>query len=301
VTQTRSWPIPQAPADGLLVHHVSDTHIGYRDWSFAESDHMRRDVQQGLVPIPDAFVHTGDIGDGTQNTTTITIDEQDAYARPWLNDVARGAASVWSIGNHDIRDRTPTTRQAWEAAYGRLGNSYTDVKGWRIITFAVDTHSSSLPWVVPDTTWDWVDSVCSTAPGPVVLAQHYPPWELTTSANNFLEPSSKLDSLMAARTNITGMLCGHMHYELDSAQMTQILTIGGRKIPVICDISSMLSLNGDSRDQSAQIQSTSVFVEMTEGVWRVHYRQHGSHAWSGPGGQRVTTMDISSGTVTHSM
>ncbi len=298
MTASRPWPIPSAPDGGVLVHHVSDTHIGYRDWSFAESDHMRRDIQQGLVPVPDVFVHTGDIGDGTQNTTTITIDEQDAYAVPWLTDVARGAEDLWSIGNHDIRDRIPNTRQAWEDAYGRPGNTYVDVKGWRFVTFSVDSHVSNAPWVVPDATWDWLDNTCASASGNVVICEHYPPWELTQNANNFLEPTGSLDALVAGHSNIAGMLCGHMHYEYAAAQMTSIQSIGGRNLPVVCDISSMLSLDGLSRDASAQIQSTSVFIEMAD-VWKVRYRRHGARAWSGPGGPRVTTLDPAAGTVTH--
>jgi Icc protein len=304
VTVSRPWPLPESPADGLLVHHVSDTHFGYRPWSYGEADHMLRDLQQGLIPPADLLVHTGDIIDGTANTNVgVTIAGEDAYAVPWLNSAAKGAPSLWAVGNHDLRDRTPTySRTAWEAAYGRAGNTYVDVKGWRFITFCPDAHQVSNPaWIVPDATWDWLDSVCASAPGPVVLAEHFPPWELTTGAANYLEPPARLDALVAAHPNIVGMLTGHMHFDLDSAQMVQLLPIGGRTLPLICDISSMLSLDGDSRDQSAQIQSTSVYVEMTEASWRVHYRRHGTRCWGGPAGLRVTTMDLAAGSITHSM
>jgi len=304
VTTSRPWPIPEPPADGLLVHHVSDTHFGYRSWSYGEGDHMQRDLQHGLIPPVDLFVHTGDLIDGTYNANVgVTIAGEDAYAIPWLTSAAKGAPSLWAVGNHDLRDRAPSySRTAWEAAYGRPGNTFVDVKGWRFVTFCVDSHQGTgAAWVVPDATWDWVDSVCASAPGPVVLAEHYPPWELTTSTANYLEPPGKLDALVAAYPNIVGILCGHMHIDLDSADMTQLLPIGGRTLPVICDISSMLSLNGESRDQSAQIQSTSVYVSMTEGAWQVHYRRHGTRAWGGPGGLRVTTMDLATGTITHSM
>jgi hypothetical protein len=178
-----------------------------------------------------------------------------------------------------------------------------DVKSWRFITFCPDVFTTGLggPWTIPDATWDWLDSVCASAPGPIVLCEHYPPWELTTSTDNYLQPPAKLQSLIAAYPAIIGMLTGHMHYNLDDAQMVQMLSIGGRTLPVICDISSMLSLDGASRDQSAQIQSTSVYVEMTPAAWRVHYRRHGTRCWGGPSGQRVTTMDLAAGTITHGM
>jgi Icc protein len=301
----RPWPIPQAPDDGVLVHHVSDTHFGYRDWSYDEGDHMLRDLQQGLITTVDLFVHTGDHIDGTHGAAPgTTVAAQDAYAKPWLAAAAKGAPSLWAVGNHDLRDRGPSFSQsAWATAYGRPGNTFVDVRGWRFVTFCPDAFTTGLggPWTIPNATWDWLDSVCASAPGPVVLAEHYPPWELTTTQDMYLQPPVKLQSLVAAHPNIAGMLTGHMHFDLDSAQMVQMLPIGGRTLPVICDISSMLSLDGASRDQSARIQSTSVYVSMRPGRWEVRYRRHGTRAWGGPSGLRVTTMDLAAGTVTHGM
>ena len=293
MTETRPWPIP--PTDGLLIHHVSDTHFGYRPWSSAEADGMQDDMLDNLVPPADVFVHTGDITDhGTA--------AEDIYALRWLNRAARGVPSLVAMGNHDIRDRAVHTRATWEKVYRRPANTFVDVQGVRLVTFAVDDFTgTSTPWVVPPATWAWLDEVVSAASGPVILVDHYPPAELGVGTANYVQPASELDALVSGHPNIMGMLCGHMHKDLSDPAAAQFLTIGGRSIPVLCDISSMLSLGALSRDQSAQIQSHSAYVTVREDRWEVRYRAHGTHAWSGPGGQRVTTLDLANATVTRSM
>jgi 3',5'-cyclic-AMP phosphodiesterase len=291
---TRPWPLP--PSDGLLVHHVSDTHFGYRPWSQAEGDHLEDDLLDNLVPVPDLQVHTGDV---TDNGATA----EDRYSLRWLHRLARGAPQLVAMGNHDVRARKVHTRAEWERLYHRKANSYVDVQGVRFVTFAVDDYTGlSTPWVVPAATWAWLDTVVSAAPGPVVLVEHYPPQELAgVTPENYLQPASTFDTFVGDHPSIVGLLCGHMHMELADPNAAQFLTIGGRPLPVLCDISSMLSLDGRSRDQSAQIQSHSAYVTMREDRWEVRYRAHGTHAWSGPGGQRVTTLDLASATVTRGM
>jgi Icc protein len=291
--QTRPWPIP--PADGLLIHHVSDTHFGYRPWSYAEGTHMGADLLDNLVPAPDVFVHTGDITDHG-------APAEDAYALPWLHRAARGAPSLVAMGNHDVRDRPVHTRATWEKAYRRSANTFVDVGGVRLVTFAVDEFTgTSTSWVVPAATWAWLDEVVSAASGPVILVDHYPPAELGVGTANYLQPAGNLDDLVSGHPAIVGMLCGHMHKDLTDPAAAQFLTIGGRPLPVLCDISSMLSLGALGRDQSAQLQSHSAYVTVREDRWEVRYRAHGTHAWSGPGGMRVTTLDLAAATVTRGM
>lgn len=292
MTATRPWPIP--PADGLLIHHVSDTHFGYRPWSFPEGDHMLDDIRQGLVPTPDLFVHTGDITDNGAAT-------EDRYAIPWLDQAARYAPSLVAMGNHDIRARPVHTRAEWERLYRRKANTFVDVQGVRLVTFAVDDYTGlSTPWVVPAATWTWLDTVVSAASGPVILVNHYPPAELGVPPESYLQPASVLDAFVGDHPAITGMLCGHMHLGLADPLAAAFQAIGGRQVPVLCDISSMLS-DITGRDQSAQIQSTSAYVTVREDRWEVRYRRHGTHAWGGPADQRVTTLDLATGSVTRGM
>lgn len=296
MTHTRPWPLI-SKSDAVLVNHVSDTHFGYRAWSYAESDSMLDDYRKGLIPDVDLLLHTGDITDhGT--------DTEDDYAIEWLDTVGEKAAkSLWTMGNHDIWVRPVHTRATWEARYGRSANTFADVKGIRFITFAVDSMTmNSQLWQPPAGTWNWVDSVTSGFNGPVVIVNHYPPQELGVTDLNALFPPARLNELVGDNPNIIGFMCGHMHLDLSEPRLASFLTLGGRKLPVLCDISSMLSLEGEpGRDQSAQIESISSYAEITDTVWRVRYRRHGSHMWSGPGDRRVTTMDLQAGTVARGM
>jgi 3',5'-cyclic-AMP phosphodiesterase len=296
MTHTRPWPLI-SPSDAVLVNHVSDTHFGYRSWSYAESDSMLRDYEEGLVPDVDLLLHTGDITDHGK-------PEEDTYALSWLNQVGQKATkSLWVMGNHDIWVRPVHTRAVWESVYGRKANTFVDVRGIRFVTFAVDSMTmNSQLWQPPESTWDWVDSATNGFNGPVVITNHYPPQEIGVSDLNALFSPARLNELVGDNPNIIGIMCGHMHLDLAEPRLASFFTLGGRKLPVLTDISAMLSLEGEiGRDYSAQIQSTSAYVEILPEVWRVHYRRHGSHAWGGPDDRRVTTMNLSEATVTRGM
>lgn len=289
-----TWPIPET--DGVLVNHISDTHVGYRPWSLDECNHMIADYADGQIPDVDLSLWTGDITDDG-------ADVEDAYALFMINRIARHARRrLLCMGNHDVRDRRSTTAAAWSAVYSQPANAYVDIKGVRFITFAPDSFSGDLTsWVVPAETWAWVDATASSAPGPVVLADHYPPAELGVSAVNQLHPAAALNELVGDHPSIVGMMTGHMHVSMTDAKLASFLMIGGRKIPVLCDVSSMLSINDQARDMSGQYPSLSAFVIIEEDFWDVRYRNHGAHMWDGPNGQRSTRMDLASGTITRSM
>lgn len=302
MTEIRPWPLISPAGHGVIVHHVSDTHFGYRPWSYAESEHMLRDLNEGLVPIPDLLLHTGDIVDGDLSPTG--TNTEDAYALSWL-DKATLTQRLLCMGNHDIRDRLVHTRASWEAVYGQSANTYVDVKGTRFITFAVDVHPNGLDWMweVPAATWDWVAAVATAHNGPVVLADHHPPMEFGgLLPQDCVLPQSALNTLVGDVPNIVGMMCGHLHRDIDDLSAAQFVTLGGRSIPLLADISAMLSLStGLGRDMSAQVQSTSAYVEILPEAWRIRYRRHGAHLWGGPFDQRVTTMDLVNGTVSRGM
>lgn len=257
---------------------------------------MEDDVLGDLVPEADLFVHTGDVVDGA------SYPAEDATALPWLHQMARGSRSLVAVGNHDLRDRAVHTVAEWERIYRRSANSFEDVKGIRFAAFAgPDSFTGdATPWIVPSATWDWLDGIVSSAPGPVVLVDHYPPAELGGIPENYLQPMSTFDTFVGDHPNVIGMLCGHMHFGLADPNAATFQSIGGRMIPVLCDISSMLS-DITGRDQSAQMQSYSAYVTMREDRWEIRYRAHGTHAWSGPADQRVTTLDLSGHTVTRGM
>lgn len=301
MTQARAWPLPpRTPDGGLTIHHISDTHHGYRPWSYDESNHLLRDLDEGLAMVPDVLVHTGDIIDGAD------VPAEDTYAKVWFNVAGeeRGVPSVWCVGNHDLRTRTPNTRAAWEAVYGRPGNTFVDVNGWRIVTFCVDVHGWNEPWIVPAATWAWLDSVAASAPGPVILANHFPPQELGGLTDiDHLRPPAELAELVSGHPNIVGMLAGHTHWAPDDPRSAAMIQLGNRThFPVLTDVSAMLTLPaGLGRDHAAQVPSISAMVTVTPEVWEVRYRHHGPHAWSGPGGLRVTRLDLVTGVESRGM
>jgi hypothetical protein len=168
--------------------------------------------------------------------------------------------------------------------------------------WAVDTHVTNTNWVIPDATWNWLDSVIGTAPGPVLLADHYPLWELGVAAVNAVQPTARMAELISEHPNVAGMIAGHMHWEIGDSRQARFVQVGNRDLfPIVTDVSSMLSISSLTRDQSAQLPSISTVISMSPERWELRYRLHGPHAWGGPGGSRVTTMCLETGQVTRSM
>ena len=218
----------------------------------------------------------------------------------WMTRIARGVPSLWVPGNHDLWDRPNRLRSEWESVYGRPGNSYLDLpSGLRIVGFCPDFHTS------PDATWQldsgtlaWLDSACGSTSNPVLLADHYPPAELGFSST--IQPADAFTDLVSSHPNICGMLTGHLHLNIDTAQSTNLLTIGNRtNFPVVSDVSSIFSQTLTDRSQSARVPTISWFVTVYPDRWLIHYRSHGAQHWTGPLGLGVTTMDLATGTITH--
>lgn len=257
---------------------------------------MFADLEQGLIAQVDAFVHTGDVTDNGAAA-------EDSYSKTWLLDAAKGVPSLVVPGNHDLWKRTPNTRTAWEITYQRSGNTVVELADYLLIGFSPDAYAlnTTTGWPIPAVTLAWMDGLCSSTSKRVVLADHYPPAELGVLTQDSVQPAAGLADLIDSHPNIVGMLCGHMHREIDDPRAATFAAIGGRKIPVLCDVSSMLSIDGQSRDISAQFQSYSAYVTLFEDRWEVRYRAHGTHAWSGPAGLRVTTLDLAEASVTRSM
>lgn len=290
-TLSRPWTVPELGATTL--HHVSDTHFGYRPWSYAEGGHMLADLEAGLIPPVDAFVHTGDITDHS-------LQDEDAYSLGWLAGAAKGAPGIWAPGNHDLYN-TRSSSAEWQADYGRPANTYLDVGGYRLVAFAPDTWAEHTDWTISAATWSWLDSAIGATSDPVILLNHYPPWELGLTQGVTVQPHASLAGLVDAHSNIEGMLVGHMHWRIEDARSCSFVVMGGRQVPVLMGVSQAFTDSDLSRDQSAQYPSISTYVSLYPGeMWEVRYRLHGPRAWGGPGGYRMTTLNLHTGLVSKS-
>lgn len=334
-------------AGGTFVNFVTDTHYAYMPWSDKQLLNMAYDVKKGLIPKPDAFLHGGDMCDspgenGYQPGDSTKLKNQDdfmlTYKGGWLNNMANGVPSLWTMGNHDIRRRNPHTRVHWESIYGRKANDVLDLPHMRIVMFAPDSHvyyyanstKNDTGWPIPDATWDWVDQKIGETSKPVMLLNHYPPAEManenerypqggdsmyntyylnkktatggsTGGTTNIPKPwvSYKLADIVSAHSNVTGFMCGHMHFVDHDPRMASFQHIGNKIIPVICGPSPTLQFS-DNRKWGHRATTKSLYVNMTPDHWQIRYRYHSAAMWSGPNGARMTTMDLANHTIVDS-
>lgn len=343
-SKTRDWPLPtySEKAGGTFANFVTDTHYAYAPFSDKQLTNMAMDVKKGLIPKPDVFLHGGDICDspgenGYSPGDSTKLKNQDdfvlTYKGGWLNNMANGVPSMWCMGNHDIRRRSPSTRAHWESIYGRSANQVMDLPNMRIVMFAADSQTyyyndspqHDTGWNIPTATWNWIDAQIGGTSKPVLLFCHYPPAELGnenvrysvmndnqygsvflpkksgasySNAANLTHPWStyKLADVVSAHDNIAGYICGHVHFLDSDPRMASFQTIGNKTIPVISGPSPTKQTSNDKIWGHRNI-TKSLYLNMTPDKWEIRYRYHSAARWDGPGMGRITTMDLSTHTV----
>lgn len=311
MAHTRPWPAP--PRDGVTIQQLTDTHFGYEPWSFQEADSSLGDFTSAMIEHTQAVIHTGDITDdgGQVSPSTPAEDgiKQDSYALSWLPKASRGLPDLWCTGNHDLRDRTAgNTRVQWENVYGRKANTYLDVPGMRFISLSPDScdrgtspRGSHDPWIIPQATLDWADSVIASAPDRVVLCNHYPLVEM--GAPDWPEPEDGMDALISDNPKVFAYLSGHMHWQPNDARVTQLLTVGNRQhFPAICATSLPFhppSVDGGDAYIAGHYSSAwSTWHTFLDDRIEVRFRNHGARMWGGPGGLHVVTLNVTDGSIT---
>ena len=344
----RDWPLPtnSAMAGNTFVNFVTDTHYAYMPWSDRQLINMAYDVKKGLIPTPDAFLHGGDICDspgehGYQPGDSTKLKDQDdfmlTYKGGWLNNMnPNNVPSLWCMGNHDVRRRSPSTRAKWEGIYGRSANQVLDLPNMRIVMFAPDSHiyyysdnpKHDTGWNIPDATWDWIDQQIGGTTKPVLLLNHYPPAELanvndrysafadnpygtlflnkktksggsTTSTSNLVNPwvTYKLADIVSSHSNIAGFVCGHMHFLDSDPRMASFQVIGNKTLPVISGPSPVHQTSNDRKWGHRNI-TKSLYMNFTPDHWEIRYRYHSAARWDGPDMGRITTMNLSTHEIT---
>jgi len=304
----RRWP--GLPRDGFTVHHLSDAHIGYAPWSADVLDGATDDFTAALIDHVRVVVHTGDMtddgGQASGEGGAPAGTEQDRIALSWLTRSACGKPDLWCTGNHDLRDRVPNTRAAWEAVYGRDANTFVDVGEWRFIALSPDACGKGTspeggdPWTIPRSTLDWVDATITAHSGPVMLCCHYPPEEFGTQ---YVEPAPGITDLVSSHPNVYGYLTGHMHWWVGDTRHARTVRMGNRRnFPVVLSPSQGLSTGGVHTpdlgyDEAARYPVWSMYHTLYDDRWEIRYRCHGRRMWSGPPGFALTTLNLSTGAV----
>ncbi|MFP3466685.1 metallophosphoesterase [Leifsonia sp. SIMBA_070] len=210
--------------DTLRILHLSDTHLfgdgrlhyGIVD-TLAGLDRVL--ARAATLRELDVVVASGDLSD---DGTAASYRRLQSTLEPWAAE--RGAAIVYAMGNHDLRD-------GFEEVLGAR-ETVTDVRGFRIVT--VDTS-------VPLAGYGRIDAeqldrlrevLAAPAEHGTVVVLHHPPVPPTTvlfEPLRFVDPQPLID--VCADGDVRLILAGHYHHGL----VTDAVASGteGRRIPVV--------------------------------------------------------------------
>lgn len=310
MTYQRPWPYP--PAESTVIHHTTDVHLGYSlrydpTWDMRQLLKLADRMHHPLSGRVDGWVDTGDITDFGGNKPDTGV-KADGIAKDFIGRMP-GAPAVIAPGNHDLRLREETlggsmehSSAAWEHVYKRPANGIKQVGDVNVLWFTPDVHEYNLEWKLSTETLQWADEQARKSSRPVILANHYPLWQLleqtggTSSEYGYLEPKMQVDELIGNNRNITGMLCGHKHYSPSNKRVFTVLTVGGRRINHVCGPSlafSVTSRSGRAKKYDAPMPSLYVSI-LDDRRWEVRLRTHAPGRWlDGFDGytHRVATMD----------
>lgn len=199
----------------LTILHLSDTHLFGADAAGATRLHygivdttaaLRRVLgcAAGITSL-DLVVASGDLSDDGSNDSYRTLSE---LLEPWA--AKRGAAVVYAMGNHDLRDE-------FEAVLGAREQVST-VRGFRIVTLDTSVPGAGYG-ELDDSQLDWLQEVLATpAEDGTVLVLHHPPVPAITPLLAALElQSPQALQAVCAAGDVRVVLCGHYHHAMATA------------------------------------------------------------------------------------
>ena len=205
--------------EALRILHLSDTHL-YGDGrlhygivdTLAGLDRVL--ARAGSLERVDAVVASGDLSD---DGTADSYRRLKGTIEPWAAE--RGAAVVYAMGNHDLRDGFEEVLGARETAIS--------VRGFRIVT--VDTSVPRAGYGAVDAgQLDRLREVLATpAEHGTVVVLHHPPVPPTTvlfDTLRFVDPEPLLEVCSAGDVRV--ILAGHYHHGL-------VTQAGAAGIPVV--------------------------------------------------------------------
>src|SRR5687768_4589381 len=193
----------------MLIAQITDVHLGFEPGNPDELNRKRLDTTlrtlAAMVPRPDLLLATGDLAD--------TGNDSESYAR--LREAVAGLPFPvhYALGNHD--GRAAFRANFPDAPMPDGFHQYAlEAGGLRILvldTLEEGRHGGAYC----ETRAAWLSDRLSEAPDrPTLLVLHHPPIESGHSwmtENPEAEWVKRLESIVAAQTNIVAIIAGHLH------------------------------------------------------------------------------------------
>jgi Icc protein len=192
----------------MLIAQVTDVHLGFDPDNPAEFNRKRLDQVLRLLcamdPLPDLLLATGDL-----------VDQGDADSyRRLVNALSVCPFPVWPcVGNHDLRDNFTAAFPAIPTADGFVQYAF-DAGPLRFLvldTLEEGRHGGAFC----DVRAAWLAArLAEQADRATVIVLHHPPVDVGIEwmATHADEPwVARLRRAIAGRSNVAGMICGHLH------------------------------------------------------------------------------------------
>ncbi|MEP2718870.1 phosphodiesterase [Pseudophaeobacter sp.] len=209
----------------MLIAQISDTHIaapGQRTCGVAPmAENLRRVVRHinGMEPGPDLVILTGDV------TQAASLEE------------TRLAAEVLSAlqmplhivpGNHDDRQILSEVFGPDICSMTASGECHSVIEGHPLRLIGLDTlHPGHSGGRISPSALRWLDArLAEGGNQPTVIFAHHPPLRLgvpETDEDGFIG-AKDLGALIAARSNIERILCGHIHLHTNTRWQGAVVT-----------------------------------------------------------------------------
>lgn len=195
----------------MIIAQISDTHIALDS---PDADRRRRDFEttiadiNGLDPLPDVIVHTGDI---------VHNGRQDEYAEA-ARILAKARAPVYVLaGNKD--DRTNLRAAFSVRGYLAPDSAFIDyaVEDYPIRLIALDTLNtgSNRGDFCRERVERLIDMIDADTTRPIAVFAHHPPFEVTVGPDpiNFETPEmmERLRQALQHSDRVAAVFSGHVH------------------------------------------------------------------------------------------
>jgi 3',5'-cyclic AMP phosphodiesterase CpdA len=193
----------------MLIAQITDLHLGFDPGDPEELNRRRLDstlrTLAAMVPAPDLLLATGDLADKG--------NDRISYAR--LREAVAGLPFPvhFALGNHDSRDsfRAAFPEAPMPGGFHQYAVEAGDLRILVLDTLGEGRHGGA--WC--EARAEWLRARLAEAPGrPTLLALHHPPIE---SGHGWMteDPEAgwvkRLESVVAARSDIVGLVAGHLH------------------------------------------------------------------------------------------